>query len=860
MARLARPLLILALVIGGYLFSQIEWLERELMDLRARLDTRPAATDLVLVEIDEPSLRELAVWPWPRRLHAAALQRLAAAGARQVAFDVDFSSASNPEDDRIFAAALARTKVDVVLPIFRQPLHQPDGNPRFLESEPIAAFRDHAALAAFNVRPDPDGKVRRAFTRERWSDRIVPHYAAFIAGRHGGTRTDYLIDFSIDVRTIPRLRFADVVAGRFDPAAVAGRKVLIGATALQLGDMVPVPVHRALPGSTVQVLAYSSLVTGRALARLNPGLIVALTILTLVVLQAACRGRQWGTTLAIASATMAATGITAIGLQKILPLYIDLAPIIVVTALDFLSRLVGQIRRQDIQLLTQSLALRRRDMFMRLVVENSFDAIFTLKPDGEVVTYNHAAEEVFGIPREEIVGRNVAALLPGLRVAGGGNLDDLLARRGVQEIACVGAGGKPLVLDLSIGQVRTGDDVVVIFLARDITAKRDAEAQARKAEQYLADSIENVDAGIAVFDRSDRLIVANSRYLTKPGLDTGLGPNPTYAEITAALAGSLHFVAARDDARGWASERLWRHRAANTSMVEQTADDRWIMTSARRTTDGGTIEVETDITILKRREAELIQARDEAESANQMKTEFLAAMSHELRTPLNAIIGFAEMMDRQVFGPLGAENYVGYARDIHASGKHLLAIINDILDLAKIEAGQFQLQEAEVSVAEVINGTSRLLRDKAAEKGLAFEIGRPANGSGLLADARIVRQTLLNLLSNAVKFTPAGGRVSVDAGLCDDGSLAITVRDTGIGMTEEDLAKAMEPFRQVQGSLSRSYEGTGLGLPLVSRFMHLHGGRLEMESAPGQGTAATIIFPPERVIAGRSRRPAGKAV
>ncbi len=856
MNRLARVLLIFLLVAGGYLFGQIEWLERELMDLRARLMHHPASTDLVLVQIDEPSLREFSVWPWPRHLHAEVLKRLVDAGARQVAFDIDFSSTSRPQDDRVLAQALAEAArtVDIILPVFRQPVVQPDGSRRFLESQPIAGFTPHGRLAAFNVRPDPDGKVRRLFTRERWDDRIVPHYAALIAGLQGGARGNYYVDFSIEIEGIPRIGFADVAKGRFDPALFRGRTVLIGASALQLGDMVPVPIHRALPGSTVQALAYSSLVTGRAIRRVEAPVVLLLLALVFSTIRILSRGRNWGSSLALTVLVVSVTAVLSHVVHDRASVYVDLAPFLLIAVLDYITCMVNRLRSQDIRLMLQSLALRRRDMFMRLIVENSFDAIFTLKPDGEILTVNHAAVQVFGPNREDVIGKNVGTLLPNFKILGGGGLDDLLTRRGIHEATCSADDGRTLFLDMSIGQVRAGEDLVIIVLARDITEKRKAEAEALRSQQYLVDSIESVDAGLAVFDRNDRLVVANRRYLEKPGLGTGLGDRPAYEDVTRTLADAGYFIASRRDAEGWAAQRMDRHRSDNTAIIEQTADDRWILTSDRRTKDGGTIVVETDITALKRREAELVKARDQAESANRTKSEFLAAMSHELRTPLNAIIGFSEMMDRQVFGPLGSNHYTAYAKDIHASGKHLLDIINDILDMAKIEAGQFEIHEDLLGLGEVVNGAARLLREKAEAKRLAFDVEKPDGALGLNADARILRQVLLNLLSNAVKFTPEGGSVSVRARLCDDGSCAISVADTGIGMSQEDLAKALQPFGQVQSSLARSYEGTGLGLPLVSSFMDMHGGRLEIDSVPGKGTTATVVFPAARVVISRPRR------
>jgi signal transduction histidine kinase len=250
----------------------------------------------------------------------------------------------------------------------------------------------------------------------------------------------------------------------------------------------------------------------------------------------------------------------------------------------------------------------------------------------------------------------------------------------------------------------------------------------------------------------------------------------------------------------------------------------------------------------KRAEALLIEAKESAEGASRAKSEFLANMSHELRTPLNAIIGFSEILQMETLGPLGSPAYRGYVRDIHDSGVHLLAIINDILDLSKIEVGQLRLNEVSIEVGTVIETCTRIVRDRATTAGLALltDIG---NDLPLLhADERMTKQVLLNLLSNAIKFTPEGGRVCVTAatGAADD--VFIRVEDSGIGMDAADVPRALQPFMQIDNSLQRKYSGTGLGLPLARSMMEQHGGSLEIRSAVGIGTTITVRFPPERSI------------
>jgi signal transduction histidine kinase len=247
-------------------------------------------------------------------------------------------------------------------------------------------------------------------------------------------------------------------------------------------------------------------------------------------------------------------------------------------------------------------------------------------------------------------------------------------------------------------------------------------------------------------------------------------------------------------------------------------------------------------------------AKDEAEAANQAKSGFLATMSHELRTPLNAIIGFSEMMLREVLGALPNEQYRSYVADIHASGTHLLQIINDILDLSKAEAGKIDLAEEVFDLRDVMRSVNQLTAARIQAADLSQSIDLPDDLPPLSGDERKTKQVLLNLITNSVKFTPAGGTINITARWDVTEGVAITVADSGIGIPEEDLERVLKPFEQVDSSFSRQQQGTGLGLPLVKAIMEMHGGRIELRSELSVGTQVTVIFPPGRVLAPSSIR------
>jgi signal transduction histidine kinase len=222
-------------------------------------------------------------------------------------------------------------------------------------------------------------------------------------------------------------------------------------------------------------------------------------------------------------------------------------------------------------------------------------------------------------------------------------------------------------------------------------------------------------------------------------------------------------------------------------------------------------------------------------------------MSHELRTPLNAIIGFSELLKGELFGPLGDARYKGYVNDVHRSGKHLLALVNDVLDFSKIDAGHLTLQDDQIDIGETLTTSLRMIEGQAANIGVVLENDIALDLPILRADERRIRQILLNLLSNAVKFTPRGGKVRLIA-FSDDKEFVVQVADTGIGMATEDIPRALERFGQLDSDLNRKYEGTGLGLPLTKKLAELHGGRLVIESELCVGTKVTVAFPAERMI------------
>jgi signal transduction histidine kinase len=397
-----------------------------------------------------------------------------------------------------------------------------------------------------------------------------------------------------------------------------------------------------------------------------------------------------------------------------------------------------------------------------------------------------------------------------------------------------------------ISERRTHDGGSVV-IQTEITDLKRREQELAEKTALLRATLDNMRQGLFVVDDQFRLRLWNDRIcelfdFPREGLSVGI-PIATPMRLLAERG-----IYGPGDPDALVARRMTEMREASTVPQELTVKDgRVIECRLSRMPDGGVLGTYLDVSGRKSVEARLRQAKEEAELASRTKTEFLANISHELRTPLNAVIGFAEIMSSQIFGKLGDERYVHYADDIRDSGEHLLTLINDVLDVSKIEVGKLELNEEPVDVAAVLESSMRLMRDRAEEAGLVLRAEIPRDLPFLQADARRLKQILLNLMSNAVKFTPAGGRIIVRAAVEEKG-LSIAVEDTGIGIAAEDLEKALRPFGQIDSRMARKYQGTGLGLPLTKSMIELHGGQLKLVSEVGRGTTATVWLPRERII------------
>ena len=372
-------------------------------------------------------------------------------------------------------------------------------------------------------------------------------------------------------------------------------------------------------------------------------------------------------------------------------------------------------------------------------------------------------------------------------------------------------------------------------------------------------ALEHSAEGFALFDARGRLVEFNGRLKAFfPEIADAIVPGARFEDLLRRyLALDPTAPPPGPEREALVARRLARHRKSESesTFTFRTIGGRWLLTSERPTPDGGIVSIHSDVGALKDKEEalrasemEALAAKLQAERASRAKTEFLAHMSHELRTPLNAVMGFTELMLGETLGPLGSPRYRAYAQDIHDSGGHLLALINDILDLSRIESGQLSLHEEITDPGEAVRHVAALVGRTALERGVVLDVDVQAGLPVLHADVRALRQMVLNLVGNAVKFTPEGGHVVISASGTPDGGVGIMVADTGIGINPKQLPRLLEPFGRADGFKAHEAEGTGLGLPIVKRLVELHGGRLELTSEPGHGTTAILLFPAARSL------------
>jgi PAS domain S-box-containing protein len=877
-------------------FPSLDFLEgAELFtfDWRARLALEarpPVATNLAAIYIDTDSLDALNSpplgglrWPWPRSVFGRVVKELKAQGAKVIGMDLfafgldrllKEDEVEGLSSDEYFARQLAAAG-NVVLATTAVELTS-----RPVNLNPVPdLFRTNAwAIGHDGLRDLSEmnrGMLRKvpAFVDDPNAGQRVWHLGIAMAAkaldldlqqamvernrivfpaRTGARRvlpTDDRHEFYLDWTIGPPVpgANAELVEQRFvlpytasllreggQPGSrdVQGRVVLIGyaATGRSASDWGPTPVAQRTPLFLSHLNVVNSMITGRFIQRASPPF-ERLLIAALAAVAALLGWRLrvgWGVVAFLAVAA----------------LYVALAVWLYVAHrywLPVIAPLGGALVMGYVCLVTYRAVVERvkaSETRYRRLFEAAKDGILILAAEtGTILDVNPFLEELLGYPRADLLGKKLWEI---------GGFKDVTASREVfrelqardviryEHLALHNRAGQLRAVEFVSNVYPVNEQKVIQCHIRDITERTRLESALRESNALNESILGTIPLGMAIVDGQCRVLFLNEKLKTMAAVDP-LG-QPCYRVF-------------RDDQTQCAGCPVKQEIQLGVTTVLET--DRLLGGRVFRVLHTGMmyqgqkagLEIYEDITEAKQMESALLAAKQAAEAGSRAKTEFLASMSHELRTPLNAILGMAEALTDQILGPL-TEPQLKSARTISTSGKYLLALINDILDLSKIEADKLEVAFSPVAVKPVCEASLQFIRQTAHQKRLRVEVNLDARVLTVQADERRLKQILVNLLSNAVKFTPEGGAVGLEvAGDPELKRVRFTVWDTGVGIAPADQARLFQPFVQLDSRLSRQYAGTGLGLALVRRLTELHGGRVTVESAPGQGSRFTAILP-----------------
>ncbi len=475
---------IFLVVAAFYLLGGLRFVDDKLLEAHFSLDEKNATSNLVIVTMDADSLDELGTWPWPRSYHARVLDALIDAGAVRVAFDVDFSSTSIPEEDAAFEKALARAGPRAILAVLKQRRHGQIGEGAILFTEPLPQFRDKVSLASVSMRPNADGVVRRSQSHEPWKDDRVPFIATQLAGLENEPSKTFYVDFGIRPDTIPSISYADIMAGRFDPALIAGKSVIVGTTAVQLGDLLSVPSWGILPGVQVIALAYESMVQGRTLYRLGSPFVLAIAAVFILGFGTMYAGWNWRKGLLWLTVTsVAVLGATVVAHQQCIIL--DSSAILVAITLCFVSGVIRRSGWKSLHIRKQGVEIKDKDTMMKGVVENSFDAILILDDTGLIRDANPAAHEIIGtaaytgqgngeIDGDGLAGQPVGNFIPGATrlILREGAAPRPASANHIHEMTAQRMDGSEFPVEIAMREMTTASARWHIAFVRDITDRK----------------------------------------------------------------------------------------------------------------------------------------------------------------------------------------------------------------------------------------------------------------------------------------------------------------------------------------------------------------------------------------------------
>ncbi len=792
-----KTLVLFALVAAIYLSGGLGFVDRTIGDLRFRLLERDATGDLAVVAIDPASLDAVGVWPWPRSFHAQLLSMLDAMGVGRVAYDIDFSTQSTQLQDQALEDALAAHGESVILPTFRQ-FAAPSDPQKVINALPLPRFARHATLASINVRPDSDGNIRRIEPVQDFGDLLFPFMGVRLAARDVARAEPFYIDYGIRPETIPVYSFIDVILGQIPHNELSGRDIIVGSTAIELGDQLAAPRHKALPGVFVQALAYEAVVQGRMLKNVPAWLVLCLTPATggigvLVMLQAGWRR----STLVMIGIVFGAPAIS-LALQSAFPVMLDTSPLILMVLLGYGLALLGTIGRQAETIKLTSQEASRWQRRMAAVLENSFDAIVSIGRGGEVRSLSRSAVRQFG-PEDTTRPRTLKELMPLPPGAAPGSADnEALGRR---------ADGSYFTAEVSVSDV---DDDERLAVVRDNTERKLLE---READRYL-----NISQDlIAVLDENGRILRLN------PTWQKTLG-HPSEALVGTNLGVLLSGIDGQKF-RDLLEEGPERDSTAafEARLDTRSGQPKWFSWVISFSGEGETI---------------FVSGRDVSERRriDAMKDQFVTSISQNLLMPLTAMRGLIKALNNE------EENLIDKPRLISLASQNterLIRIVSEVVQMQRLEAGEIELVSKPVSIGQLCRRVIAESDIHAQEGSVAVALTDHSGGAAVYGDEDQLEQVVSILLSHAIEAAPPGTTASILLE-ADGPSVKISVRDEGPGIPMSERQTLFEPF----GSASATAK-SGLGLGLAKGLVERHRGTIAFQTEDGKGTTFFVTLPAE---------------
>lgn len=860
---------------------------------------RSGARDVVVVDIDDESIRRIGQWPWPRFFMAKLLNAATTAGASAVAFDVIFAEADRlspvalsryialyngsvaasvkklPDTDQLFARSILRTPT--VLSMSTAPFDIGEREPppgRFLVRgdsaeillpEHLGLIRslgvlEEAASGAgvTDLQADSDGVTRRIPLAFRVGATLYPSMALEAVrvyrrdrlmvvnpSAQGGIQSISVGDLTLPTDAlgrvwayfgefdIPTITAHDLLSGKAAPGALQGKLVVIGVSASGTAPAWNVGGGALAPGHHVHAAAASAMLNGAISYR--PYYFTALEILATVVIALVILGllafeRTRLAIVLLISAPVIATLVSALRFAQDRVLIDPTFMVLMLLALALYWAFH--------QLMAQRVALLQERSSVGRVVSLMSEGMIITDRDGVVISSNPAADRMLGDEKDAAVSQSLTA-----------EPEDSQLRRLVQREAADDA-GDAMILEIDSAWHADGAERFGVHMIRDISKLTQAEHAAARASERLASAAGNMADGVVLVDLFGRISFYNpaiKRMLPdRPDLELYGRPYETFMADVFGKGAAGRLL----ERRPTQSPDVKR-RDENAGAVEyelQTQAGVWLLVRERGTPEGGLVGVFTDITMLKMVESELREARLRAEDAMQAKDRFLATVSHELRTPLNAIIGFSDTIRHELFGPLGSDKYKEYVGDILASGGELLDLVENLLDAASVETADFRIELHPMSVNAFARSLVHSFGPQSRQADIAIELRVDDAMPSCNLDERAMRRVLSNLITNSLKYTEPGGKIVVVANYLEHIGHVLVVSDTGIGMSPAQLKRVFEPFWQGSAPAAALSDGIGLGLPLVKALVERQGGRIDVESAIGQGTIVKITFPPRDLL------------